>query len=106
MTLRPPAARVVVCLSAGHSSPQRRQEEGTPLLSGPDKVIKTRVSGPEPGYVATPIIFVTLARALLEHRPQLAVQGGVLTPGAVFYPPGELVGRLKEAGIDFTVLEA
>lgn len=69
----------------------------------------TRVSGPEPGYVATPIIFVELARSFLEQRatlPPLIQQGGVYTPGAVFYSePTKLIERLRAAGIDFAVVQ-
>jgi short subunit dehydrogenase-like uncharacterized protein len=65
----------------------------------------TRVSGPEPGYVATPIIFVQLAKCLLEERTTLPAQGGVYTPGGLFYK-SSLIARLKDAGIGFTVLEA
>ena len=64
----------------------------------------TRVSGPEPGYAATSIMFVELARCLLEDRASLPVRGGVFTPGAVFYN-SSLITRLKAAGIQFTVIE-
>lgn len=68
----------------------------------------TRVTGPEPGYVATPIIFVELARCLLEQRASLPppLQGGVFTPGAVFYSePTRLIERLRAAGVDFAVVQ-
>jgi hypothetical protein len=96
----------------------------------------TRVTGPEPGYVATPIIFVELgawvcllflrlclclfvnltytllsqrtARCLLEQRAALPpqIQGGVFTPGAVFYSdPTRLIERLRAAGVDFAVVQ-
>ena len=66
------------------------------------------VSGPEPGYVATPKIFLAVATTLLEERQTLTgkggnnQRGGVFTPGAVF---GEtsLVARLRESGINFAV---
>ncbi len=81
----------------------------SPLLPTPpcDKTLITRVSGPEPGYVATPIIFVELARCLLAQREALPppLQGGVYTPGAVFYPqPEALIERLNKAGVRFEVV--
>lgn len=69
----------------------------------PDKNVHVCISGPEPGYVATPMIFVTLALLLLDERPKLP-KGGVLTPGAAFYDCHSAVDRLREAGIKFEVL--
>ncbi len=43
------------------------------------------MSGPELGYVATPVIVVQAALALLEGRDRIVAQrgpGGVFTPGA------------------------
>ncbi len=60
---------------------------------------------PEPGYVATPLIFVELAKCLMEERESLPIQGGVCTPAAVFYE-STLIDRLKTVGIDFSVLES
>jgi len=73
------------------------------LLSNNKIEIVTEVSGPEPGYIATPIIFLDVAKCLLEERHRLPVSGGVFTPGAVF---GEstLIERLKKSGISFRVL--
>lgn len=81
----------------------------TPLLPAApcDKILITRVTGPEPGYVATPIIFVELARCLLAQRPSLppSLQGGVYTPGAIFYSqPEMLFERLEKAGVRFEVV--
>lgn len=60
--------------------------------------------GDAAGYVATSIIFVDLARCLVEERSSLPVRGGVFTPGAVFHESG-LIERLQRDGIDFVVLE-
>lgn len=68
-----------------------------------DKYIKTIVTGPEPGYVATPIIFVTLAISLLEDRASLP-SGGVLTPASAFCNSPSIYDRLKEEGIEFRVV--
>jgi hypothetical protein len=68
-----------------------------------DKYVKTIVTGPEPGYVATPIIFVTLAISLLEDRSSLP-SGGVLTPASAFCNSPSIFDRLKEEGIEFRVV--
>jgi hypothetical protein len=70
-----------------------------------DKFVVARVSGPEPGYVATPMIFVTLALALLKHRDSMPA-GGVLTPASAFYDVLDIFDMLNAAGVKFQVLEA
>jgi len=67
--------------------------------------LSMRVKGPEPGYVATPIIVVQAALEFLEQRGKIAsalgVSGGVFTPGAALLSHGDgLVQRLKVAGFD------
>lgn len=68
----------------------------------PDMEIRTMVSGPEPGYVATPIIFLAVADTVLEERAALA-NGGVFTPGALLHAT-TLLERLNTAGVKFEVL--
>ena len=78
---------------------------------GFDLVTRTSVSGPEPGYIATSIMFAILARTVLEDAETLPATGGVFTPGALIGMGGvaavrKLVARLCEAGIQFKVEEA
>ncbi|XXG55668.1 hypothetical protein AAC387_Pa03g3283 [Persea americana] len=68
----------------------------------PDTEIITRVSGPEIGYVTTPIILLQCALILLGQRDRLP-QGGVLTPGIVFGPT-DLQNRLQHNGISFDIV--
>lgn len=68
----------------------------------PDKQIVTRMSGPEIGYVTTPICLVQAALLVLDHRSTLP-KGGVLTPGAVFGIT-DLQERLENNGIKFDVV--
>ncbi|XXG55664.1 hypothetical protein AAC387_Pa03g3281 [Persea americana] len=68
----------------------------------PDMEIITRVSGPEIGYVTTPIILLQCALILLGERDRLP-QGGVLTPGIVFGPT-DLQNRLQQNGISFDIV--
>lgn len=70
-----------------------------------DKFVVAHVSGPEPGYVATPIIFVTLALAVLKERDSMPA-GGVLTPAAAFYDVLNIFEMLNQAGVKFSASEA
>ncbi|KAG0460232.1 hypothetical protein HPP92_023360 [Vanilla planifolia] len=65
----------------------------------PDTEIITRVSGPEVGYVATPIILMQCAIIVLSQRHNLP-KGGVYPPGIVFGPTN-LQERLQANGICF-----
>lgn len=67
-----------------------------------DTEIITRVTGPEIGYLTTPIILVQCALIVLKQRHNLP-KGGVFTPGIVFGPT-DLQERLQENGITFDVI--
>jgi short subunit dehydrogenase-like uncharacterized protein len=65
-----------------------------------------RISGPEPGYVATPLFLLAAAYELLERERCVAVKGGVLTPAAAFRGPNSrLQQRLELMGIKFEVID-
>lgn len=68
----------------------------------PDMKVHVVVRGAEPGYVATPAIFVTLALCLLEERHSMG--SGVMTPSAAYFDSLTVFKRLTEAGLDFQVL--
>ena len=74
-----------------------------------DKIMRVAVSGPEPGYVATPRIFITLARVLLkEYGKELSggcsmPRGGVFTPSTAYYFSPNVYDSLAAAGIKFEV---
>ncbi|CAL9198399.1 unnamed protein product [Musa hybrid cultivar] len=70
----------------------------------PDTEIITRVSGPEVGYVTTPIILLQCALVVLSERDNLP-KGGVLPPGIVFSHTN-LQRCLEENGIFFDVISA
>lgn len=71
--------------------------------SKPDVKSIVRVSGPEVGYVATPIIFVSVARTILRERER--VLNGTLTP-ATALGQTSLVDKLSEEGkVTFAVVE-
>ncbi|XP_046558013.1 saccharopine dehydrogenase-like oxidoreductase [Haliotis rubra] len=71
----------------------------------PDKKIQTKVIGPEPGYVTTPICMVQSGLMILKEKSKLPSDGGVYTPGAAF---GEtsLITRLDKRNVKFQVLES
>ncbi|URE48156.1 hypothetical protein MUK42_14378 [Musa troglodytarum] len=68
----------------------------------PDTEVITRVSGPEAGYVTTPIILLQCALVVLSERDNLP-KGGVLPSGIVFSHTN-LQRRLEENGIFFDVI--
>lgn len=68
----------------------------------PDMQIITRLTGPEIGYLTTPIILIQCALILLKQRDDLP-KGGVFPPGIVFGPT-DLQERLQENGISFDVI--
>jgi len=73
-----------------------------------DKHVMCSVSGPEPGYVATSLMFVAVARAVLEDRKGFGVQGGVFTPGGLVGSGGptaviKLIKRCNALGVNFEV---
>lgn len=70
----------------------------------PDKKMVTKVTGPEPGYVATPICMVQAAVVLVKERDRLPKEGGVYTP-AVAFGNTTLVERLDKHNVKFQVVE-
>lgn len=71
--------------------------------SGPDTRTVVRVTGPEVGYVATPIIFATVARTILTDRS--LVLPGVLTP-AVALSDTPIIDDLNKTGkVRFAIIE-
>ncbi|XP_074268656.1 putative mitochondrial saccharopine dehydrogenase-like oxidoreductase At5g39410 [Silene latifolia] len=68
----------------------------------PDTEIVTRVTGPEIGYITTPIILVQCALITLCQRQNLP-KGGVFPPGIVFGHT-DLQERLQQNGISFDII--
>ena len=77
----------------------------TAVGTSPNQRVKISCHGPEPGYVATPKMIVALALTILNHRPSLAFQGGVLLPGALFGNCDSAYECLRKEGIDFKILQ-
>lgn len=74
---------------------------GAPEAPGqqPDMRITTRVSGPEPGYIACSIFITQAAITLLEERQRLG-QPGVHTPASLLRGT-TYIDRLRSRGIKF-----
>lgn len=98
--------QILVCTQTHtiHASATGEGLDHSPLLPAvPTAHVVCRVSGPEPGYVATPIILVNAALALLASRDRLG-SGGVWTVGALLGDT-DVLERLQEHGIAFEVVE-
>lgn len=86
----------------------KAEEGSTTSTSLSERVsMKACVTGPEPGYVATPIIFTVLARTLLEEYcvDGIMPKGGVFTPAAAFRNSPTVFKSLQNAQIEFTLVE-
>lgn len=74
----------------------------------PDREVRVKVSGPDPGYIATPILLVQAAITLLDERDAIAARlgdGGVYTPGTLLYK-SSYVQRIQKAGIQIEEISA
>ena len=76
--------------------------------SGFDRAVTCSVGGPEPGYISTALMYVTMARFVKEEKGKLGVAGGVFTPGGLVGAGGapavnKLITALKAVGIKFEI---
>ncbi|XP_052768955.1 saccharopine dehydrogenase-like oxidoreductase [Mya arenaria] len=72
--------------------------------TAPDTQMIVRVSGPEAGYVATPIVMVQCACTLLKEISQDKFRGGVYTT-AMLFRETSLIERLIKNNIKFEVVK-
>ena len=86
----------------GYSDPKLAESQE------PDMHLKTKITGPEPGYVATPIILLHTAITILEDTEDIKSfvksAGGVYTSASAFYQTS-LIDKLNEEGIKFEVID-
>jgi len=85
---------------AGKGWEEKLSEPSDVFVDEPTKELIVRVSGPEPGYVATPIFMVQSALVVLREAEKLPPGGGVYAPGAAFAKT-TLIERLTRRGIIF-----
>jgi len=88
---------------AGKGWEDKMSEPTDVYVDDPTKQMVARVSGPEPGYVATPIFMVQSALVVLREAGKLPLGGGVYAPGAAFAKT-TLIERLTRRGITFEIL--
>ncbi|ETN67050.1 saccharopine dehydrogenase domain-containing protein [Anopheles darlingi] len=69
----------------------------------PNKVIRTKVTGTNPGYGATCVSLLLCARTILLEGDRMPGEGGFLTPGAAFAKTS-LIEELCKNGFTFEVL--
>ena len=89
-----------------HASPSGKltlMTHPTVFAKEPDVNVITRVSGPEPGYIATSIIIVQCGLTLLEERDSCPAKGGIFTVGTLLGYTN-IIERLHRAGIIFEVV--
>ncbi|KAK9800339.1 hypothetical protein WJX73_005481 [Symbiochloris irregularis] len=87
---------------AGSPAKSILQAHPTAFTAEPDVQVVSHVSGPEPGYKATPIIIVQCSLALLEERDRAPKPGGVFTVGTLLRDT-TIIQRLHKAGVLFEV---
>lgn len=80
--------------------------QGAPQSPGeePDVEVITRISGPEPGYIACSIFIVQAALTLLEEREKLPAPG-VHTPASLLGRTS-YISRLQRRGITFEQVDS
>ena len=80
---------------------------------GPNKSdgkARVKVSGPEPGYVATPRLIVALAITILDagtggNDVNLSFDSGVTLPGALFADSDKVYENMRNEGVSFDVVD-
>jgi hypothetical protein len=62
------SAEASMRIASGGGSGRSPRER--PRVAEPNRLVHTVVRGPEPGYVATPAIFIAVALCVLKERPR------------------------------------
>jgi len=74
-----------------------------------DARARVKVSGPEPGYVATPILVVSLALTILDAGKadgnDMSFDSGVTLPGALFWDSEKVYEHMRYEGVIFDVVD-
>ena len=76
------------------------------------QVARVKISGPEPGYISTPILIVALALTILDagkdeekNEVNLSFGSGVTLPGALFADCDRVYDHMRKGGVLFDVVE-
>lgn len=89
-------------LASGYS--QKLDDPEAQHDEAPDHKMVVKISGPEMGYVTTPICMVQAAVVLIKEKSRLPRDGGVYTPASAFGDTS-LVERLDKHNVKFQVME-
>ena len=85
--------------------------EYTSDLGNSQLAVHVKVSGPEPGYVATPALIVSLALTVLHAgrstngKVNLSFENGVTLPGALFGDCDIVYDYMRKEGVAFDVVD-
>ena len=77
---------------------------GTAYGLSEEQRVRVKISGGEPGYIATSAMMCALGMTVCSHRKSLKFSGGVLLPGAVFKDCNEVYDNLRQEGIQIDVM--
>ena len=75
------------------------------------QVARVKVTGPEPGYIATPRLIVALALTILDagkgenDEVKLSFESGVTLPGALFGDCDRAYENIRKEGISFDIVD-
>ena len=75
------------------------------------QLARVKVSGPEPGYVATPRLIVALALTILDAGKKegndevISFEGGCTLPGALFCDCDKIYENMRNEGVSFDVVD-
>mmetsp|Transcript_21039 Transcript_21039/g.45571 ORF Transcript_21039/g.45571 Transcript_21039/m.45571 type:complete len:418 (-) Transcript_21039:167-1420(-) len=72
------------------------------LVKGERKEVVLRAELHDPGYLGTALLFVLVAKTLLEEKESLTAKKGVLTPAALLHD-SKLLHRMSEHGVNFKI---
>ncbi|KAL3872866.1 hypothetical protein ACJMK2_036051 [Sinanodonta woodiana] len=88
----------------GEGYSKKLEDPDEPHEEAPDKRIVVKVSGPDAGYIATPICMVQCALTLLREKDKLPSGGGVYTTCAAFQDTS-LTERLTKHNVKFELVK-
>jgi len=81
----------------------QKYDPATSATAKPDWKVETKVSGPEVGYVTTPICVCEAAFTLLDLKKSGNIPAGVLSP-AVAFAKTDYISRLNQNGVEFSLV--
>nr|XP_019546511.2 saccharopine dehydrogenase-like oxidoreductase [Aedes albopictus] len=87
----------------GRGWEEKLADPGDSYTYPPNKVIRTKVTGTNPGYGATCVALLVSAKTILKEADKMPGNGGFLTPGAAFGKTS-LISELCKNGFTFEVI--